>query len=1028
MNQLPQFVPAATGLTQLQDQANLTDNDPTITAGAATISLRGLGTNRNLVLIDGYRAVPVNATMAVDINSIPSAAIQRVETITGGASSVYGADAVAGVVNFITRKNFQGVNIDAQYGSMQNGDAGEGHISALFGVNTADGKGNIMIGVERSKRAAVLGQDTAFYKHAMSDPTVEGTAFFETDPYYNIDTANAPSGAVIDNIFNQAPAGVVLRNGAGGVTGRAYWNNDGTIYTGGASFNGGSPEGPGSTVGVYRYNGPFNITQGNANLPGSYPWRKIDAQGRIQEQMPEFVANIPLDRTSLFGRAQYNLTDRVQAFVQFLGVTSSTDRHTLVSPALGGWGVMVPHGTDTYAPSLETDGTTNPDYLQGGRFGLNCAPTGGCTNSQVWPVSPELGQLLDSRPNPNADFSFNYNLDFSDWGIPDYERQIHSATRSQQLNFGLEGDLPGIDGTWNLVVSKGVSKMDAHLNGMASLARVRTLLTSPNWGTGFYQQGNAGDYGGGQGGGFSGGVATCTSGIPTFRNHSEITQDCLDTIFITAQEQSQMEQNFVELDFQGHLVNLPAGEARFSAGATTRSNDYYYLFDSLAGDQAFTDNLMATNLGNNTQGSTSVKELYGEMLLPMIKDKPGADHLNLELGYRYSDYKIQGGVTTWKALLDWGITKSLRFRGGKQRATRAPNIAEMFQAATQNWYVSGTGDPCGLNSNATYGANKNVNPNYQQAIALCSARMGPVGAAYFYDPSTLQPNGFFSTPFYNATGNPKVNPETATTWTAGFVWQPQSGREKLDALNLTVDYYSIDVADMISVEPVEVVYEACLSAASNPTADPTTPACQQIFRNPTSGFEAPSRVTYVNAAFAKVQGVDFTATWRTMLANGTFGINFMITDLLREETQATADSPIYDWTGSLGPTPGTSLTNGAYNYRTFTTFSYGRNLWNLAMRWRHLPSALDPTQVVSPVSTHVGAQQSYDVFDLTGAWNATAKTTVRFGITNLFDAPPVWTGGRTAADNHPSTGSGQTEAGFYDLLGRQFYLGANVSF
>lgn len=1034
LNQLPQFVPAATGLTQLQDQANLTDNDPTVTAGASTISLRGLGPNRNLVLIDGYRAVPVNAAMAVDINSIPSAAIQRVETITGGASSVYGADAVAGVVNFITRKDFEGVNIDAQYGSMQNGGAPEGHISALFGINSADGKGNVMLGIERSKREAVLGQDTAFYNHSFNDPTVEGTAFFETDPYYNIDGGNPPSGTVIDGIFSQAAPGVVLRGTTNGpVTGRVYWNNDGSVYTGGASFNGGSPEGPGSAVGVYRYNGPFNITQGNANLPGSYPWRQIDAQGRIKEQMPYFQANVPLDRSSVFGRAQYNLTDHVQAYATYLGVDSSTDRHTLVSPALGGWGVMVPHGTATYAPSLNGDGTTNADYLSGGRFGLSCAATGGCTNSQVFPVSPELEQLLDSRANPNADFSFNYNLDFSDWGIPDYERQIHSGTKTQQLNFGLKGELSGIDGTWTLVVSKGSAKSDTHLNGMASLARVRTLLTSPNWGTGFYQQGNAGAYGGGQGGGFSGGVATCTSGIPTFRNHSQISQDCLDTIFITAQEQSEMDQNFVELDFQGHLANMPAGEARFSAGATTRSNDYYYLFDSLAGDQAFTDNLMATNLGNNTRGSTSVKEVYGELLVPMLKDKPGAQHMNLELGYRHSDYKIQGGVDTWKALLDWGITKSLRFRGGKQRATRAPNIAEMFQAATQNWYTSATGDPCGLNTVAPYGANQAKNPNgYQQAMALCAARMGPVGAAYYYDPSTPQPPGFFSLPFYNATGNPNVAPETATTWTAGFVWQPQSGHEKLDALNVTVDYYSIDIKDMISIEPVEVVYEKCLSTATNPTGDPTTPACQQIFRNPTTGGEAPTRVTYINAAFAKVEGVDLTANWQTNLAKGTLGINFMITNLLKEETQATAASPVFDWKGSLGPDAGTSLTNGAYDYRTFTTLNYGRTGWNLALRWRHLPSAIDASEVAAKisggVSTYTGAQQSYDVFDLTGSWNATSKTTVRFGITNLFDTPPVWTGGRTALDNHPSSGSGTTEAGFYDILGRQFYVGVGVSF
>ena len=127
--------------------------------------------------------MPVNATMAVDLNSIPAAAIERVEIITGGASSVYGADAVAGVVNFITRKNFEGVDLDVQYGAMENGEAGETRASALFGVNTEGGRGNIMLGLEVASRRAVEWKDVDFYRKAMEDPTVQGTISIVTDPY-----------------------------------------------------------------------------------------------------------------------------------------------------------------------------------------------------------------------------------------------------------------------------------------------------------------------------------------------------------------------------------------------------------------------------------------------------------------------------------------------------------------------------------------------------------------------------------------------------------------------------------------------------------------------------------------------------------------------------------------------------------------------------------------------------------------------------------------------------------------------------
>jgi outer membrane receptor protein involved in Fe transport len=154
----------------------------------------------------------------------------------------------------------------------------------------------------------------------------------------------------------------------------------------------------------------------------------------------------------------------------------------------------------------------------------------------------------------------------------------------------------------------------------------------------------------------------------------------------------------------------------------------------------------------------------------------------------------------------------------------------------------------------------------------------------------------------------------------------------------------------------------------------------------------------------------------------------MVSSLQDLQTQATAAAEVVDWKGSLGPDPGTSLNNGAYDYRTFTTVNYGRNDWNLSLRWRHLPTAIDGSQAVTSASTQLGAEESYDVFDLTGTYDLSDKTSVRFGIENLFDTPPVWTGARTALDNSPSSGSGTTEAGFYDILGRQFYLGVRASF
>src|SRR5690606_40498734 len=130
------------------------------------------------------------------------------------------------VVNFILKKDFEGATISAQYGAMENGRAGEGRLSGLFGANFADGRGNVMMGFEYADRSSVDRKYTDFYMKGLRDPSVPGTQSFTSSDYYSIDNNNRPSGAVIDSIFDQAPPGVVLRNAAGEVTGNVRWNED----------------------------------------------------------------------------------------------------------------------------------------------------------------------------------------------------------------------------------------------------------------------------------------------------------------------------------------------------------------------------------------------------------------------------------------------------------------------------------------------------------------------------------------------------------------------------------------------------------------------------------------------------------------------------------------------------------------------------------------------------------------------------------------------------------------------------------
>jgi len=157
LNTLPQAVPG------LDRSSNNPGN------GTATVNLRGLGSNRTLVLINGTRVVPTGSGGSVDINMIPNALIQNIEVLTGGASAVYGSDAVAGVVNFILKDDFEGVNINAGFEQTFDGDAGIWSTDLTLGANTADGRGNVTLNFAYTDREELFQGDRDFSFFAQFD-------------------------------------------------------------------------------------------------------------------------------------------------------------------------------------------------------------------------------------------------------------------------------------------------------------------------------------------------------------------------------------------------------------------------------------------------------------------------------------------------------------------------------------------------------------------------------------------------------------------------------------------------------------------------------------------------------------------------------------------------------------------------------------------------------------------------------------------------------------------------------------------
>ena len=406
-----------------------------------------------------------------------------------------------------------------------------------------------------------------------------------------------------------------------------------------------------------------------------------------------------------------------------------------------------------------------------------------------------------------------------------------------QIIGGLEGDFAFKDWTWEAYASQGSTSVVNIYNGATSLARWRFVQAQPNYGKGLYYAGN--EYGGN----FGAGAITCTSGIISVYGVNGWTEgdvpseDCQKAVTMQPKATGEMKQTVMEYNMQGSVVEMPAGDMRFAAGLSNRVNKYTYFPDPTNTPESVLDSPGAFFPVGEAVGKTEVSEIYGELLVPLLADKPGFQSLNLELGYRTTDNDPSPDDDTYKALIDWTIVDRVRFRGGRQIANRAPNIGELFQASEQFApFTFVQGDPCSTRDPAQlpYTANAAINGTARanQVIALCSQLMGPAGAAEFYSEPTNQPNTLQVARISNLQGNPNLHSEQAETITAGFVF------DLTDRSTLSIDYWRIQITDMIAEEFGDILYENCLDLDTNPNQDPLYPDCTRLVRNPSTGANA----------------------------------------------------------------------------------------------------------------------------------------------------------------------------------------------
>ncbi len=401
------------------------------------------------------------------------------------------------------------------------------------------------------------------------------------------------------------------------------------------------------------------------------------------------------------------------------------------------------------------------------------------------------------------------------------------------------------------------------------------------------------------------------------------------------------------------------------------------------------------------QSSFDVYEMFGEAVIPVIEGAEFAESISLELGARYSDYNVSGGVGTWKAGVNWQVNDDFRMRGMYQEASRAPNIGELGSPVTSG-LSNADFDPC---------SNGNPDPISAALSDLCvstGVSLGQVGNV-----NDIVSNQISIFQGSNLSALPK--PEVAETITAGFVWQP-SFETALLRPTVSVDYYDIKINDYIGTFSPQEVLDQCYV-----TGDAAE--CAKI--NRINGSLATSgagvNLFTTNLEFLRTEGVDVSASaGYDMDSWGQLNVSAFAAFLMTQESLSSPVSDVIDCLGLYGndcsPTP-------KFNSNIRTTWSKGP--YSASVMWRHI-GGVDIQEGQKDVTfDDFESINAFNYFDFTGSYDINDTLRLTFGMRNMFDkAPPIV--GNSAGTT--SFNNGNTFPSTYDILGRTYRIGLKATF
>jgi len=612
------------------------------TAGVGSLDLRGLGTERTLVLVNGRRHVSsTEGGTQVDVNSIPADLIERVEVITGANSAVYGADAVTGVVNFILKENFEGLTVRAQTGQADDSGFTRQSFGATFGRDFGQGKGNAVFSVGFDKQDPLVASE-------------RGGGFAANGGFI----ANPLDGDTIDANGNQIDDGI---------PDDIFVNNQGffPIQESGGSF---TLDGRLLPDGSFtRFNrDQFEFIEGN----------QCGGVGCTPLDLDSFQnLRVSFDRFTLDGNLNYELGDNAQAYFESRYASVKSNQQGQPSFDFGA-PIVISDDNPFISPSLRARiddlGVTSFDLRRFNTdLGLRRERDNRDTFRTVFGVKGAFGSSLD----------WEYDA-YINYGRTRIER-INSGNRIDE-RFAAAYDAVALTAEDVAALGGGNANIQ---NPAVGQVVCRSTLQSALGQSPTLPNGNvAPDFA------FNGcqPLNVLGSGLSD--------PGAIDFVNSTAIGLAQIEQlQFSAYVANNNLYDAWAGPIGFVGGIEYRDEESVAREDSLSalGNTFF-------NALSETAGSFNVREVFAEVSVPLLRDVSFAQDLTLEAAGRYSDYSTIGSTTTWEARLNWQPIDSLRFRATVGEAIRAPNIGDLFSPPGENF--ANVDDPCDM-QNLAQGTN-----------------------------------------------------------------------------------------------------------------------------------------------------------------------------------------------------------------------------------------------------------------------------------------------------------------------------------